>query len=295
MNHEPNPQEAPMPFTLVEDAPGDPRNAAALCAACQFAYSPAEEGAASFRDELGMEATLISADNTQAYLAHNADHVVVAFRGSESPNSLDGVKDWLLTNALNLLVQPQGELSTEFAAAGAGARFHQGFVTAITEIWPQLYPAVDAELRKKDRPLWVTGHSLGGALALLAAWLFKRKFLNVHQVVTFGAPMVGNKDVAEAIGREFAGKVFRYVNGPDPVPLLPMMSLVSTDYMHCDRVVGLGESEGAANLLVYLKDTCGGVADGVLSGDLQEKVWGALKGKMAAHLLTDYRTLLGPS
>ncbi|QDU20050.1 lipase family protein [Urbifossiella limnaea] len=284
-----------MPLSLVEEPADDPRNAAALCAACDLAYLPADQGAAAFRDQLGLEATLVCVDNTQVYLAQNAEHVVVAFRGSENPASLDGLKDWLLTNALNLLVQPQGPLATEFAAAGAGARFHQGFVTAITAVWPQLFPAVEAELKRADRPLWVTGHSLGGALALLAAWLFKRKFLNVHQVVTFGAPMVGNKDVAEAIGRELAGKVVRYVNSPDPVPLLPMMSLVSSEYLHCDRVVGLGDTAVAANLLAYLRDAAGGVAEGVLAGDLHDKVWGAIQQKVNAHLLTDYRALLGGS
>lgn len=284
-----------MPMQLVEDATGaDPRNAAFLAAACQFAYFPADQGAAAFRDELGLEATLFSVDNTQAYLAQNADHVVVAFRGSEEPTSLDGLKDWLVTNALNLLIQPQGALATEFAAAGVGARFHQGFVTAISDIWPQLFPAVDAELKRADRPFWVTGHSLGGALALLGAWLFKRKFLNVHQVVTFGAPMVGNKDVSEAIGREFGGKVFRYVNAPDPVPLLPMMSLVSNEYLHCDTAVALGPSDAAANLFAYLRDAAGGIVEGVLAGEVQEKVWGAIQGRVAAHLLTDYRALIVP-
>jgi triacylglycerol lipase len=282
-----------MPLTLVEDAFGDVRNAAFLCTACEIAYSPAEQGAAAFRDELGMTATLISVDNTQAYLAHNDGHVVVAFRGSEDPTSLDGLKDWLFTNALNLLVQPQGELATEFAAAGVGARWHQGFVSAISEIWPQLDPAVEAELKRKDRPLWVTGHSLGGALALLAAWLFKRKFLNVHQVVTFGAPMVGNKETAEAIGREFPGKIFRYVNSPDPVPLLPMISLVSSEYLHCDNLIGLGGTEEAADLLAYLRDAAGGVAEGILAGELRDKVWGAIQGRIVAHLLPDYRSLIG--
>ena len=30
--------------------------------------------------------------------------------------------------------------------------------------------AVDAERKQSDRPIWVTGHSLGGSLALLAGW-----------------------------------------------------------------------------------------------------------------------------
>jgi len=54
------------------------------------------------------------------------------------------------------------------AAAGVGARFHQGFVDAIAEVWEPVYAAVDQELKAAERPLWITGHSLGAALALLA-------------------------------------------------------------------------------------------------------------------------------
>ena len=282
-----------MPYELVEDAAGDPRNAAALAAACQFAYAPEPQAQEAFRNELGMEAKLISVDNTQVYVAGNDNHLVVAFRGSEGPNSLDGVKDWLLTNALNLLIQPTGKFGMEFAAAGAGARFHQGFVSAVSEIWDPLFAEVDAQLKAKDRPLWVTGHSLGGALAVLASWLFLRKTIPVHQVVTFGAPMVGNQDAVEAINREFAGKIFRYVNGPDPVPLLPMLSFVTNDYAHCDKVMLLGPADAAADLLNYLQSTAGEVAGGVFSGEITERVWAGLKGRMMAHLLNDYRKLIG--
>jgi hypothetical protein len=282
-----------VPLDLNLDDVADPRNAAALAAACHFAYYPADAGAAAFRDELGMAARLVSVDNTQAYLATSDRHIVVAFRGSEDPTSLDGLKDWLLTNALNLLIVPEGKLSTDFLAAGVGAKFHQGFVSAVTEVWGALFPLVEAEVRAKDRGLWVTGHSLGGALALLAAWLFKRKFLPVDAVYTFGAPMVGNRQVAEAFGREFPGKVFRYVNAPDPVPLLPMLSLMANDFAHCDRAVALGGEEGAADLLAYLRAAAGEVVDGLLAGEVRERVWGALKGKVAAHLLPDYRARLG--
>jgi hypothetical protein len=279
--------------TLTEDAPaGDPGTAVVLAAASQLAYLPADAGVAGFKDELGLDATLMSVGNTQAYLAHSPDHVVLAFRGSQSPTSLDGLQDWLLTNAANLLIAPQGDLAAEFAAAGVAARWHQGFVQAITDIWPTAFPAVEAELKKQDRPLWVTGHSLGGALALLAAWLLKRKFVNVHRVVTFGAPMVGNAEVAAAFNREFGGKVTRYVNGPDPVPLLPMMSLLSNDYAHCDegRVLGDGAAE---DLLAYLQGAGGQVAEAVWTGQAADAVWALVQARVAAHLLTDYRKLLG--
>jgi hypothetical protein len=121
----------------------------------------------------------------------------------------------------------------------------------------------------------------------------KRKFIPIDAVYTFGAPMVGNKQVAEAFDREFAGNIFRDVNTPDPVPLLPMMSLMSNDYAHCNTAVLLGGTEAAANLLTYLKAAAGETLSGILSGEIGERVWGAVKGKVNAHLMTDYRKLLG--
>jgi predicted lipase len=229
-----------MPLELIEDALGDPRNAQFLAQASNLAYEAEAEGSRRFREELGMDARLFSVGNTQAYLAVNDDHIVVAFRGTESPATIEGLKDCLLSDAANLLIVPEGRLGTDLAAAGVGARFHQGFVNAIDAIWEPLFAAVVAEREKKDRPIWLTGHSLGGALALLAAWLFRRKFIAIHQIYTFGGPMIGNKDAIQALDKEYAGKIFRYVNGPDPVPQLPTMSLLGNHYGHCEKEMVLG-------------------------------------------------------
>jgi hypothetical protein len=281
-----------MPLELFEDAYGDPRNATTLATICHYTYWQAGPGAEQFKSQFGLDAKLISVDNTQAYVASDDNHLIVSFRGSEDPNTIDGLKDWLLTNALNLLVLPEGRLGTDLSAAGVGARFHSGFVSAIGEIWDPLYAEVDARHKQKDRPLWITGHSLGGALALLAAWLFLRRTISPHQVYTFGAPMIGNAEAAKAFDREFPGKIFRYVNTPDPVPLLPMMSLVSNDYAHCEKVMSLGDTEAAANLFAYLRSSAGEAVTGLLTGDVANKVWGGIKTKLIAHLLPDYMGLI---
>lgn len=83
-----------MTLQLIEDAFGDPRNACAMAMASDLAYLPAQEGAEAFRSKLGMEAVLISVDNTQVYVAQNDEHIVAAFRGTESPTSIDGLKPW---------------------------------------------------------------------------------------------------------------------------------------------------------------------------------------------------------
>jgi triacylglycerol lipase len=274
---------------LIEDAGGDPRNVAFLALASDLSYLPEVAGAEAFRTELGLEARLISADNTQAYVAHNANHIVVAFRGTEAPTSLEGLKDWLLTDAMNLLILPEGRLGTDLAAAGVGARFHKGFVIAIGQIWDPVYAAVDALMKVEERPLWLTGHSLGGALALLAGWLFQRKMVPVHQLYTFGAPMIGNDEAARAFDRELEGKIFRYVSGLDPVPNLPTMSLIANQYLHCQKEVILGTVGSAAELF---QQAATRTVDGLLTATLCDQLWQAVQERVAAHSMESYRQLI---
>lgn len=272
-------------------SPGDAGSAAYLCEASALAYLPEAEGTRAFAEILGLEARLFSVDNTQAWLGVDQDHVVVAFRGTESPTSLDGLKDVLLTDAMNLLVVPEGRLGHDLAAAGVGARFHKGFVDAITEIWPPLVTAVEGEVTKRDRPVWLTGHSLGGALALLAAWLLKRRFIAVEEVSTFGAPMIGNAAAREAFNREFAGRVHRYVNGRDPVPKLPALSLVANEFVHVDRerLLGPHPMTGLGEMLGGLVSRAAG---GLLAGTLLDDAWKGINDEVAMHFLDRYRELL---
>lgn len=279
-----------MPHELIEDAGGDPRNAIALALLSDLVYFPEAEAAKAIRENFNADAKLYSVGNTQAFVVTNDDHIIVAFRGTEAPTSLEGLKDWLLTDAMNLLIVPEGRLGTDLAAAGVGARFHQGFVNAIGAIWDPVSAAVEAELKKKDRPLWVTGHSLGGALALIATWLFLRRTIQVHQTYTFGAPMIGNEAAAKAFDREFAGKIFRYTNTLDPVPKLPTMSLIANQYLHCEKEMCLGAATGAAD---FLQGLASKTVEGVLNLTLINDIWQGLLARVGAHAMENYRKLVG--
>jgi len=269
----------------------DDRNALYLARACELAYLPEAAAAPLFRDELGLDVKLIGVDNTQVYIGTSDGAIVTAFRGSEAPTSLDGFKDWLLTNANNFLILPEGRIGTDFAAAGVGARFHRGFMEALAEIWDPLYAALEAEMKRKARPLWVTGHSLGGSLALMAAWRFQQNFLDVHQVITFGGPMVGNQEAAEAFKREFPGKILRYIDEPDPVPLLPTISLIANLYNHCLAEVRLGGEEGGT--FAAMNQAGGAAADGVLNATIADQLWDFLLNRIAAHDIANYQRLIG--
>lgn len=263
----------------------DDHNALFLATACDLAYLPQDQGAAEFAAKLGLNAKLISVDNTQCYLAENDSVIVLAFRGSEMPNSIDGFKDWLLTNAKNFLVLPAGQIGTDFVAAGVGARFHRGFMESLNEIWEPLIAAVDEAVSRKDRPLYITGHSLGGALALLASWRLQRQMINVHNVYTFGAPMVGNDIAAKAFEKEFPHRIFRYVDGGDMVPKLPTVSMFSNEYWHCLTEVVVGNSQSASEALQALAT---GDKTAALSQVVLDGVWSKATSGIQKHLMGNY-------
>ena len=239
-----------------------------------------------------MDARLISVDNTQVYIAENDESIVVAFRGSEAPTTLDGLKDWLLTNANNYLILPEGRAGTDFAAAGVGARFHKGFLEALEMIWEPLLAAVNNAIKTKERPVWITGHSLGGALALMAAWRLQRSFISIQEIVTFGAPMIGNDAAAKAFEQEFSGKIYRFVDLEDVVPHLPSVSLIANAYTHCQNEVGLSAVQvaAAATGLDALKQVAGTSGDGTIDANLADQVWEVVKGRIASHMIGTYQS-----
>ncbi len=285
-----------MPLQLIEDAKGDPRNAAALSLASDLAYLPDGEGAEAFRTQLNMQARLISVGNTQVYVAVNDDHILAAFRGTEAPTTIEGLKDWLLTDAGNLLIVPEGRLGTDLAAAGVGAlppgfrpgdRRHLGAVSRSDRGGAQEERTAGLADRPQPRR----------RLALLAAWLLRRKFISVHQVYTFGGPMIGNDDVVKAFAREFPDKIFRYVNSPDPVPKLPTISLIANHYGHCGAETLLGAVVAAASdttgaTFDLFKQMAAKAVDGVLNATLIDELWMAITQRIDAHSMTNYRNLI---
>ena len=92
---------------------------------------------------------------------------------------------------------------------------HQGFGKALEPIWKPLEGALNL---LKDRPVWFTGHSLGGALATLAAF---RRRQHPGGVYTFGSPRVGNGVFAGSFDGVYMERSVRYVNDHDAVTHVP--------------------------------------------------------------------------
>jgi hypothetical protein len=93
---------------------------------------------------------------------------------------------------------------------------HYGFCQAVETV----YPAVRTLLRAfpREMPIWVTGHSLGGAMASLVAHRLGEDGFPVRAVYTYGSPRAGDKKFCDA----YRLPNYRFVNDNDLVPHLPL-------------------------------------------------------------------------
>ena len=83
-----------------------------------------------------------------------------------------------------------------------------------------------------DHELWVTGHSLGGAMASLAATtISKLGYMSPDKIklITFGEPRVGDADYASAVDT-LIPYVYRIIHAHDIVPHVPPRGLYG--YIH---------------------------------------------------------------
>jgi pimeloyl-ACP methyl ester carboxylesterase len=115
-------------------------------------------------------------------------------------------------------------------------RVHRGFMRAYSCIAQRLIVA----LAETDEVI-LAGHSLGGALATLAADDLSRLGWKVSGVYTFGSPRVGNWEFARQYNDRLANFTFRITNAGDPVPWVPF---VFGTYRHVAREFYLNRDGG---------------------------------------------------
>jgi hypothetical protein len=84
--------------------------------------------------------------------------------------------------------------------------------------------------------------------------------------------------------------VFRYVGVLDPVPRLPLASLIANPYGHCLKEVSLGQASGT---LEFLQQAAGSAAEGLLNATLIDEIWQRVLQRVGAHGLANYHKLLG--
>ena len=137
----------------------------------------------------GYETHFISSGSTQCYILLSENEQIVAFRGTEK-NLEDLITD--------LKVKKQDGI-------------HRGFLAAYSSVIGQIYELIDSR-----KPVTFTGHSLGGALAILSSCLHGE---SESKAITFGAPRVFGISKSMHYSKQ---KIFRYENAGDPIPYIPL-------------------------------------------------------------------------
>jgi triacylglycerol lipase len=183
-----------------------PTNAVFFAKASLLAYKSAGDIQATAKDwGLDGDFTFFDAGGTTpGYLATDAGKAVLSFRGTQVEEMRDVVAD--------ARVRKEPEVF---------GKVHRGFKDALDEVWGDVAAAAGAV---GDRRLWITGHSLGAALAVLAAARLSHGGHSVAGVYPLGQPRVGNASFVRAFDRELPDRCFRVVNYIDIVPRLPPLS-----------------------------------------------------------------------
>lgn len=203
------------PLAILDTLPSPPMNRAAysdrmawiMAIMAKLAYTKFED------DDMGMEELDFSLrsggfnllktfnkNGTQAFLAKNDEFTVLSFRGTQ-PDKWEDVKTDL--KALK-----------EKTIDG---KVHAGFLEAFNDAKDDVFEAIRENLGA-GVPLYITGHSLGAALATVATRELDEEFGDwIAACYTFGSPRVGDGKFEKSIKTPF----YRVVNTTDIVSLVP--------------------------------------------------------------------------
>lgn len=150
--------------------------------------------------------------DTQALLVDVGQDMILVYRGTE----VRVFGDWFT----DLRVKKE---QTNYGY------IHSGFYNG----WKQISSDVSKIVNSwKKRGIWITGHSLGGAIATIDALMNEHSL--VAGVYTFGSPRVGDRQFVRNYDVLFGDITYRVVRNDDVVARIPQRIL---GYHHCKQIV----------------------------------------------------------
>jgi triacylglycerol lipase len=118
-----------------------------------------------------------------------------------------------------------------------GIYVHTGFQKALHELYDSVSLKLDTAYDTR-----ITGHSLGGALAVLLTYYLTVDGYRLERTVTFGQPKVTNREGVEKFKKV---SLLRVINSRDPVAYVPPLSYVTTlnsPYQHAGGALVLQDA-----------------------------------------------------
>jgi triacylglycerol lipase len=177
--------------------------------ASSIAYLPPAEATAEFKLTGFEDADYFEDGSMAGYVATSNGYAVIAFRGSNDiPDFVENMKTAPIRT-------PHGQV-------------HRGFYNAYLRVRPQVRSIL---AKRAVKQVWITGHSLGGALAVMCAYDLVESDWNVLGLLTFGQPLVARPNFAEHIDKVLNARFAHFVNESDIVTRIP------PSYTYCGSIV----------------------------------------------------------
>lgn len=167
---------------------------------------------------------LLSVEGVQVALLTDSDSMLIYFLGTNE------FRDW----AINLNASVVRSIDCDVVGGGSACGVHGGFMGGLDLVRAPILAFVSTQLKHKQR-LFIAGHSMGGALAVLTGMMLCE---HSPEVFTFGAPRVGNRAFAKLF-RSLPITHHRYETTGDIVPHTPPAVL---GFKHTGRLMYLTEA-----------------------------------------------------
>jgi Lipase (class 3) len=221
--------------------------------------------------------TVLPTASTHCFVASHPKAVIVAFAGTDPVSLANWISDF----------DARPDVRTGTA---------EGYQVAAAVVWPELKQLLERCVPPGGK-VFVTGHSLGGALAALIANRIGTELqAGVDAVYTFGMPRPGNPAFAELYNRQLGMRTYRLVHGEDIVPTVAPTSFGFRHLgrvLHCERLGRFDKANLASDTSSDFPPFVSGVAKDLrdhLHGPLSAVLSIAARIKLAMALLTGMGT-----
>jgi triacylglycerol lipase len=200
---------------------------------------------------------LTASFDTCGLIAERGNAIILAFAGTD-PGAWE-------TLATDFNIRPRADTDT-----------HIGFQTALDAVQPEIRQAMDRS-RQANKPLFITGHSLGAALAGLAARFCDINGSRPKAVYGYGMPRAGGARFQADYNGTLGQVTFRLVHGLDIVARVPPSGIGFRHVgrvLQCDRGAKFDPTQLSATVsdnpefAAGLADTLVSGAEGLLAGRL---------------------------
>jgi pimeloyl-ACP methyl ester carboxylesterase len=175
-----------------------------------------------------------------ALILRKRQDVIICFRGT------------VLDNTINL----HADIQARFVPMESLGLVHKGFNSALDSVWAEIKTLIPPGEKQR---IWLTGHSMGGALALLAGARFATEYrrcenIMVHGLYVFGAPRVGDQDFADAFNNTYLRqRSFLFARYNDIVTVLPPCIKKIWEYRDVGNIIHI-DQEGTLKFIDSLSE-----------------------------------------